>query len=515
MTKTQERELIFVRIGRGWLSISLVVGLVVLGLAALGNALSPSWDPRRLPADFAYGMLPPMPEPTMSEGSATHGTRREDVRIQVSEEVLGGTVVSPAEAGRYPAVVLVHGAGPGRRSDLIKLAEHSARGGIVALAYDKRTVGYSADTNRDFGLLADDALAAVRLLRQRDDVDPAQVGLWGISEGGGWVVPIAASRAPDEVAFAILVSGPMVSPREQLTWWVETGLARLGTPKGLREAAAKALGMGGFDYVHHDPLPVLERVSQPLLAVYGTQDRFVPVVQSSRELEAALERAGNQSFAIRFFAGADHGLLVDDGGFAPGYLRTMMGWVEGLPATAEPPPGLQVAGATPAQRYAADAPPAPPPYATGTALAIGYGLSAVGFLAGPVAALVVRRRRGGSDKLPDEVEAWRGIRRLLRWLAVSGLSTHLLFNLVLAAGIALALAQVGSPIVVSGGWLLVRLGPLATVALAVASADAAASAARSDWRPTGAQAVSLAGSFGATGILILIAAYWGLFAFRW
>jgi uncharacterized protein len=256
-------------------------------------------------------------------------------------------------------------------------------------------------------------------------------------------------------------------------------------------------------------------VSQPLLAVYGTQDRFVPVVQSSRELEAALERAGNQSFAIRFFAGADHGLLVDDGGFAPGYLRTMVGWVEGLPATAEPPPGLQVAGATPAQRYAADAPPAPPPYATGTALAIGYGLSAVGFLAGPVAALVVWRRGGGSDKLPAEVEAWRGIRRLLRWLAVSGLSTHLLFNLVLAAGIALALAQVGSPIVVSGAWLVVRLGPLATVALAVASADAAASAARSGWRPTGAQAVSLAGSLGATGILILIAAYWGLFAFRW
>jgi dienelactone hydrolase len=504
-----------VRIGRDLVRISLGVGLVVLGLAVLGNALSPSWEPRRLPANFAYGALPPMPEPTTSEGSATRGSLREDVRIQVSDEVLGGTVVSPAEAGRYPAVVLVHGAGLGRRSDLIELAELFARAGIVALAYDKRTVGYSAATNRDFDLLANDALAAVRLLRQRDDVNPARVGLWGISEGGGWVVPIAASRAPEEVAFAVLVSGPMVSPIEQLTWWVETGLARLGAPKGLREAAAKALGMGGFDYVHHDPLPAMERVSQPVLAIYGTQDRSVPVVQSSRQLEAALERGGNRSYAIRFFAGADHGLRVDDGRFAPGYLPTMVAWFEGLPATAEPPHDARIAGATPAQRYAADAPPAPPLYATATALAIGFGLAAVGFLAGPIAALVVRRRRGGSDNLSYDVEAWRGIRRLLRWLAVSGISTHLLFNLVLAASIALALAQVGSPIVASGGWLVVRLGALATVALAVASADAAASAARAGWRPTGAQAASLAGSFSATGILILIAAYWGLFAFRW
>jgi hypothetical protein len=179
---------------------------------------------------------------------------------------------------------------------------------------------------------------------------------------------------------------------------------------------------------------------------------------------------------------------------------------------------MQMAGATPAQRYAADAPPAPPPYATGAALAIGFGLAGIGFLTGPIAALVARRRRGGSDKLSGDVEVWRGIRRLLRWLAVSGISTHLLFNLVLAAGIAFVLIQTGSltgALVVNGGWLVVRLAALATVVLAVASADAAASAARSGWRPTGAQAASLTGSFAATGILVLIAAYWGLFAFSW
>jgi hypothetical protein len=53
------------------------------------------------------------------------------------------------------------------------------------------------------------------------------------------------------------------------------------------------------------------------------------------------------------------------------------------------------------------------------------------------------------------------------------------------------------------------------VALAVAGADKAASAVLSGWRPTGTQAVSLVGSLGATVMLLLVAAYWGLFALRW
>ncbi len=505
-------------IGGSKLRVAIGAGLALLGLAVLGNSLSPSWEPRKLPADLAYGSLPPMPEPTSSAGSANGEIQREDVPIPVRDTVLGATVVSPAKTGRYPAVVLVHGAGPGRRPDLIEPAEHFARAGIVSLVYHKRTVGYSAATNRDFGLLAEDALVAVRLLRQREDVDPARVGLWGISEGAGWVVPIAASRASDEVAFAVLVSGPIMSPLQQLAWSVDDGLGQLGAPEGLREAVATALGLGksgGFDYITYDPVPALERVSQPVLAVYGAQDKAVPVVQSSRELEAALGRGGNRSYAIRFFAGADHGLRLGDGGFAPGYLRTTVGWVEGLPATAEPPLGTQISGATPAQRYAASEVPTPPPYATVPALVAALGLAGTGFLAGPVAALATRRRRGGSGELAGDVETWQEIRRLLRWLAVSGVSTHLLFNLALGAGIALALTQTGSPSVVNGSWLVVRLAALLTVVLAVASVEAMVSAARSGWRPTGVQAVSLVGSFGATSILLLIAAYWGLFAFRW
>ena len=94
----------------------------MLGLAVLGNALSPSWEPRRPPADFGYSSLPPVPEPTSSAasaGSASDAIERDDVRMPVRDTVLSRTVVSPAEDGRYPAVVFVHGAAWGASALLV------------------------------------------------------------------------------------------------------------------------------------------------------------------------------------------------------------------------------------------------------------------------------------------------------------------------------------------------------------------------------------------------------------
>jgi hypothetical protein len=255
-------------------------------------------------------------------------------------------------------------------------------------------------------------------------------------------------------------------------------------------------------------------MSQPVLAIYGTQDAAIPVVDSSRKLAVALERGGNRGYTIRFFAEADHELRVGGGGLAPGYMETMVAWIGGLPATAQPPPGLRLAGGTPTQRYEARA-AAAPRYGTGAALALESGLACVGLLAGPVATLVARRRRRESSELFGDAEVWRGIRRSVRRLVASAISTHLAFNLVVGAGIALALARTSAPLIVNGGWLVARIAALATVALGVASLDAAVSAIRHAWTPTGAQRVSLVGAFGGTGMLLMIAAHRGLFAPRW
>lgn len=118
---------------------------------------------------------------------------------------LHGLIVAPTSAERQrPGVVLVHGAGPHLGTNYLSEAEAFARAGIVALIYNKRTEGYSM-MERSYSTLADDVLAAVQVLRERPQVDPTRVGVWGLSEGG-WVAPLAASRSAD-VAFVITVAG--------------------------------------------------------------------------------------------------------------------------------------------------------------------------------------------------------------------------------------------------------------------------------------------------------------------
>jgi len=83
---------------------------------------------------------------------------------------------------RRPGVVLVHGSGAGTpRTKLLEEATAFARQGLAVLIYDKRSAGYSG-FQRSYSQLADDALGAVRTLRDLPAVDPAKVGIWGFSE---------------------------------------------------------------------------------------------------------------------------------------------------------------------------------------------------------------------------------------------------------------------------------------------------------------------------------------------
>jgi dienelactone hydrolase len=494
---------------RRTLRVAIGTGLALPALAIAGEAIGPSeLELPAVPEAWAYRSLPPLPPTEWSAPPSVGPIRREEMRISVRDTVLGATLLAPQQPGRYPAVVFVHGAGPGHRSALLNQAEYLARAGIVALIYDKRTVGYSF-ASRDFGLLAEDALTAVRMIRARPEVDPARVGLWGVSEGG-WVVPIAATRS-NEVAFVILVSAPNVSPQSQAVWAVDDHLRRIGAPEGLRHVMTRAFSMGEFNYSRHDPVPPLEATHQPALALYGTDDHAIPVLQSSRVLVHALDDGGNRAYSIRFFGGADHDLRVGDG-FALGYLETMANWVLGLPASAEPPPDARIAGVAPVQERRAIEPPESP---FGTAVLIGaFGLAAAGYLAGPAGVLLDRRRRGRGRAAPARSAEWSEIRRLLRRLAAAGISSAVLTSLLIGVMVAFLLLETGSGAIAQGGWLVVRLAAVTALALEVAAVDTTVSTVRAGWRPSPTQAAAVIGGIGATGILLLVAAYLGVFAPR-
>ncbi len=291
--------------------------------------------------------------PARAQTGEDQGIREEEVSFQGKDVTLHGTVLVPEGDGKHPAIALVAGAGLGERDANRKLAEEFANAGIVTLIYDKRTKDYSAAPTgpRSFSLLADDAVAAVRKLQTLSYVDPASVGLWGVSEGG-WVVPLAATKS-DDVAFIITLAGTGVSPSAQVGWSVGEALDYHGVTarsihRALVERASSFIVSAELmAEPAYDPVPVLEKVKQPVLAVWGAKDTIEPASESATIMQAAFERGGNQSYTLRFIQNGDHdcfatqdGFTRTTGDFAPGCVTIMTAWVTAVTSGQIPQPAV-------------------------------------------------------------------------------------------------------------------------------------------------------------------------------
>jgi dienelactone hydrolase len=280
--------------------------------------------------------------PAAPASAAPAGLSRTEVRFRGDGGVLlHGTVITPIPDGtRRPGLVLLGGSDWKTRDQLEAEAEAFARHGVSTMVYDKRTVGYS-QTHRDYGVLATDALAALESLRSSAAVDPARVGLWGLSEGA-WVAPLAASRSSD-VAFVVTAGAVGMSPAQQSAWYWGNLLRHDGVSGSMLRAFAVtgtrfAIGAGLFPEADYDPVPLLQSVRQPVLALWGVEDINHPPAQSSEIMRAALERGGNRHYTIGFIpdAGPDLHRTLDGGfdhlsGLAPGYPELVVSWITGLP----------------------------------------------------------------------------------------------------------------------------------------------------------------------------------------
>jgi pimeloyl-ACP methyl ester carboxylesterase len=60
----------------------------------------------------------------------------------------------------------------------------------------------------------------------------------------------------------------------------------------------------------YDPMPALEKVTQPVLALFGELDVSTPVAATTANYQTALSRGENRDYSIKVFPGADHALLV-------------------------------------------------------------------------------------------------------------------------------------------------------------------------------------------------------------
>jgi dienelactone hydrolase len=306
--------------------------------------------------------------------------REESVHFASGNLVLAGTLILPGGRPPHPAVFLFHGSGPHGRD--LSTARWFADHGFAALTYDKRGVGESTGDFRagPFMDLCDDGLAAVQYLKSRKEIDSRHIGVWGMSQGG-WLGPLAASRSA-EISFVIAVSGPGVSPGEQMLVYYanelrDRGMAEadvreadalrrdvwnyLFTGKGFEKASrelAEARVKPWFTEVNsqqdrlfeplqkpseldrpgssiqrfrremtYGPVPALRALRVPALFLFGAQDRLIPVEKSASIIRNVLTESGHTDFTVRVFDGDDHNLRDARGEIDPRYLDTIREWL--------------------------------------------------------------------------------------------------------------------------------------------------------------------------------------------
>jgi len=330
------------------------------------------------------------------DGAAIRTARRvqtetqEDVRFDGHGARLAGTLFRPVSAGRHPAIILVHGSGAETRDYMLPFARFLVRRGIAVLGYDKRGVGGSSGDWKTASLddLAGDVVAASTYLKTRRDIDPAQIGLLGVSQAG-WIMPLAAAQAK-ELAFLISISGAAVSPAETTIDQTQneltasgmkpqmvtdiTGLMQLQyqyarTGQGwdeyvaAREKLAARMGPppdnfpGTPDHPYwqtirrwyfYDPVPTIRQLRLPLLALFGELDNNIVAEKNKRAWEEALRAGGHPDYTLIVLPRGNHLQFEARVGsnaempslqrIVPAYFSTVQAWlakrIRGLDATA-------------------------------------------------------------------------------------------------------------------------------------------------------------------------------------
>ena len=183
-----------------------ILALSILATAACGDAtLAPS--------------QPPPPPKLAFDPRAKLDIASEEVVFENGN--VPGTIVKPTAPGKYPGIILMAGSGPTDRnwnSPLIAatngsgklLAESLASHGAVVLRFDKAMVGGNKETlapDTTLDIYRDEERAALALLRERHDIDPALLFVLGHSEGAIHAIRVAEVEG-HAIAGVLLLAGP-------------------------------------------------------------------------------------------------------------------------------------------------------------------------------------------------------------------------------------------------------------------------------------------------------------------
>ncbi len=267
----------------------------------------------------------------------------EEREVSIGNPALPGTLTLPKGAQHVPAIVLVHGSGPGSRDEVMgsievfhDLAWGLASRGIAVLRYDKRSLVHPEGVRTQKDEVDDAAHAAIALLRAQPEVDASRIALLGHSQGGNLAPRIA--KADPAIKRLVIFAGstqpledsilmqmryfktmePNEPKLDEMITKAEQFKAAIVNPK-LKPDDAIENPFGGhaftgayfLDVRDYHPERVAAKLTIPILVLQGERDYQVSPTVDFARWKTALGH--NKNVTFHTYPGLTHAFNVGEG----------------------------------------------------------------------------------------------------------------------------------------------------------------------------------------------------------
>ncbi len=262
--------------------------------------------------------------------------KQEEFQYMNNSIALTATLFTPYKNQKNILMVFIHGSGVSDRDNFWYMyqADYFAKEGYTVLLPDKRGCGKSHGEWHiaSFIDFADDIIAGINYIKNRSGIE--KIGVIGLSQGG-WISHVVAEKY-EELDFVIDVVSSATTPAEQLHFEIKRDMEDGGAPgfiSGLLSTVFSKRAMGrrkiwwekNKDY---DPVSMLRNTRVPILKIFGSDDKNVPVEKSLSNLDLMQKDQPDLPVTIKVFNGSGHALFNDKSGWIrTDYLELVDSWV--------------------------------------------------------------------------------------------------------------------------------------------------------------------------------------------